>query len=386
MRRAGDFSRSARSSWRSSILASAPRGFRSRLRPQRARASSDPTTACCLSPRRTRASSASSNCAIPKYRLKNVSSTFHGRDIFAPAAAWLSYGDAAHLARPAVPACSSYRLRLRRDAEQTLMGEVIYVDGFGNLMTNLDHARLTLSRAAFVPPRFWLGSGKARRWKSSKLMATRPRVLRSLLSAASACWRSRFVMAARPPVLGWRRRTRVGHRVHVSIESPEKKEPLHEYVARVGGSPVLSDIPRYSQPGTTTARAARAVGIPTVNAALFLLTLLTTTMAGAYMAGADLSILRPFSSGLQLYAGLSFSIPLMAILLAHEMGHYIFARRYGVDVSRRISSRRRSPRSSSSAPSALLSGCDSMPRTRRVHVRYRRRGSVGRLHRRRLPI
>ena len=28
----------------------------------------------------------------PKYRLKNVSATFHGRDIFAPAAAWLSVG------------------------------------------------------------------------------------------------------------------------------------------------------------------------------------------------------------------------------------------------------------------------------------------------------
>ena len=137
---------------------------------------------------------------------------------------------------------------------------------------------------------------------------------------------------ARPPFWIERGRSREGHRVHVSTESPEKKEPLHEYVARVGGSPVLSDIPRYSQPGTTTARVS-AAKIPAVNAALFVLTFLTTTMAGAYMAGADLSILRPFSSGLQLYAGLTFSIPLMAILLAHEMGHYLTARRNRVDVS-----------------------------------------------------
>ncbi len=118
----------------------------------------------------------------------------------------------------------------------------------------------------------------------------------------------------------------------MSIESSERKEPLHEYVARVGGSPVLSDIPRYSQPGIATPRASGS-GIPVINAVLFFLTLLTTTMAGAYMAGADLSILRPFSSGLQLYAGLTFSIPLMAILLAHEMGHYVTSRRNRVDVT-----------------------------------------------------
>ncbi len=118
----------------------------------------------------------------------------------------------------------------------------------------------------------------------------------------------------------------------MSTETSEKKEPLHEYVARVSGSPVLSDIPRYSQPATTMARVSPA-GIPVLNTALFFLTFLTTTMAGAYMAGADLSIFRPFSSGLQLYTGLTFSIPLMAILLAHEMGHYVTSRRNRVDVS-----------------------------------------------------
>ena len=118
----------------------------------------------------------------------------------------------------------------------------------------------------------------------------------------------------------------------MSTESSEKKEPLHEYVARVGGSAVLSDIPRYPQPGAATARFS-ASQIPFLNAALFFLTLLTTTMAGAEVAGADLSIFRPFSSGLQLYAGLPFSISLMSILLAHEMGHYVTARRNRVDVS-----------------------------------------------------
>jgi membrane-associated protease RseP (regulator of RpoE activity) len=56
-------------------------------------------------------------------------------------------------------------------------------------------------------------------------------------------------------------------------------------------------------------------------------------MAGAYMAGADLSLLRPISSFAALAGGLSFSIPLMLILLAHELGHYITSRRYGVPAS-----------------------------------------------------
>ena len=73
--------------------------------------------------------------------------------------------------------------------------------------------------------------------------------------------------------------------------------------------------------------------VPTLNLVLFFLTLLTTTMAGAYSAGAELSFLHPFASVKGLVMGLSFSIPLMAILLSHEMGHYLTARRNAVDAS-----------------------------------------------------
>ncbi len=58
---------------------------------------------------------------------------------------------------------------------------------------------------------------------------------------------------------------------------------------------------------------------------LFFLTCLTTTGAGALLAGRDpLSSLGGFASGF------SYSIPLMLILSAHEAGHYFVARRYGV--------------------------------------------------------
>jgi S-adenosyl-L-methionine hydrolase (adenosine-forming) len=72
-----------------------------------------------------------------RYRLSNVSATFHGRDIFAPAAAWLWRGTA--LARLGPAATNLARLDLPEPtvANGELRGEVIYIDGFGNLVTNL---------------------------------------------------------------------------------------------------------------------------------------------------------------------------------------------------------------------------------------------------------
>ena len=77
------------------------------------------------------------------------------------------------------------------------------------------------------------------------------------------------------------------------------------------------------------------------HALLFAATLFMTTISGAVFAGAvpaepglifnptawDLAFLRACLSGF------AFSLPLMAILFSHEMGHYITARRYHVNVS-----------------------------------------------------
>jgi len=73
-----------------------------------------------------------------RYFLQPVSQTFHGRDIFAPVGAWLSKGVA-----PAEfgPEISDYvRLPLRQVehvGENSLRGEVVKVDKFGNLITNI---------------------------------------------------------------------------------------------------------------------------------------------------------------------------------------------------------------------------------------------------------
>ncbi len=97
---------------------------------------------------------------------------------------------------------------------------------------------------------------------------------------------------------------------------------------------VLSRLPRDSPYDAPAALPASAPGrVPALNKALFLLTLLTTTMAGAYTAGAELSLAHPLQSLAALSGGLLFSVPLMLILLCHEMGHYLTARHNRVDVS-----------------------------------------------------
>ncbi len=57
------------------------------------------------------------------------------------------------------------------------------------------------------------------------------------------------------------------------------------------------------------------------------LTFLSTAYVGAIMEGVDPTRIR------DLAAGVPFSFPLMAILLAHEFGHYLAARRHGVPTS-----------------------------------------------------
>jgi len=75
--------------------------------------------------------------AVPAYRLPAVSRTFHGRDLFAPAAAHVAVGvDVARLG-PALT--DPVRLAWDRGRERagTIEGAVIHVDRFGNLVTSL---------------------------------------------------------------------------------------------------------------------------------------------------------------------------------------------------------------------------------------------------------
>ena len=68
-----------------------------------------------------------------------------------------------------------------------------------------------------------------------------------------------------------------------------------------------------------------------LHALLFVLTLATTTLGGIAIAGYAVDYHHLTLRSIR--AGMMFSLPLVAILLAHESGHYVTARRYKVNVS-----------------------------------------------------
>jgi len=84
-----------------------------------------------------------------KYRLKDVSATFHGRDIFAPAAAWLSIGTRITSLGPTLREIAHLSIAPATRRGKGLEGKVIYVDGFGNLVTNIDRPALDAFAASF---------------------------------------------------------------------------------------------------------------------------------------------------------------------------------------------------------------------------------------------
>lgn len=77
-----------------------------------------------------------------RYRLPQISATFHGRDLFAPAAAHLACGIAPRDMGEPVPLSDLVTLPSLRPTLQpdgSWRGEVLHVDRFGNLITNIQY-------------------------------------------------------------------------------------------------------------------------------------------------------------------------------------------------------------------------------------------------------
>jgi membrane-associated protease RseP (regulator of RpoE activity) len=70
-----------------------------------------------------------------------------------------------------------------------------------------------------------------------------------------------------------------------------------------------------------------------LHAGLLLATFITTTAAGALFVHGQIGGDLGWEAILPISDGLSYSVPLMLILLSHELGHYLVARLHGVDAS-----------------------------------------------------
>jgi S-adenosylmethionine hydrolase len=73
-----------------------------------------------------------------KYWRSRVSSTFHGRDIIAPVAGHLTLGVSPSDLGPRVESWVRLELPKPIDSESGLQGQVVMIDRFGNLITNLN--------------------------------------------------------------------------------------------------------------------------------------------------------------------------------------------------------------------------------------------------------
>jgi S-adenosylmethionine hydrolase len=73
-----------------------------------------------------------------KYFLQKLSTTFHGRDIFAPVAAHLSLGIQPNAFGHQAHSWVKIGFRKPSIGERKLLGEVLHVDVFGNLVSNID--------------------------------------------------------------------------------------------------------------------------------------------------------------------------------------------------------------------------------------------------------
>lgn len=95
---------------------------------------------------------------VEHYYLQPVSKTFHGRDIFAPIAAWLSKGSQASSMGDEITDHKKFAMPKPKPADGALKGVVLRVDNFGNLVTNFRPEDLPPARLESGEVRFQIGS------------------------------------------------------------------------------------------------------------------------------------------------------------------------------------------------------------------------------------
>jgi S-adenosyl-L-methionine hydrolase (adenosine-forming) len=93
--------------------------------------------------------------------LPEISKTFHGRDIFAPAAAWLARGtDMLNFGDTITEYTKLTLPKAKLTTEGKLKGSVLHVDRFGNLITNISRQDLDAAREKIPGNTFKVTIGK----------------------------------------------------------------------------------------------------------------------------------------------------------------------------------------------------------------------------------
>lgn len=94
------------------------------------------------------------------YMLAEVSKTFHGRDVFAPVAAWLSKGvDILNFGESMEQYVRLSLPKSRTTAEGQLKGIILHVDRFGNLISNISHSDFLAAREKAPGDKFVVSIG-----------------------------------------------------------------------------------------------------------------------------------------------------------------------------------------------------------------------------------
>lgn len=112
--------------------------------------------------------------------LKPVSSTFHGRDIFSPAAAYLSKRNVFKSFGPVLEHINVLKLPQPAIHQDSVKGEIVYIDRFGNAMTNISIKEIKWSNFSIqvnrqnISLKSFFGAGKGKElfavWNSSQIL------------------------------------------------------------------------------------------------------------------------------------------------------------------------------------------------------------------------
>lgn len=110
--------------------------------------------------------------ASPRFHLPNIGATFHGRDVFAPAAAHLALGTALREMGPTATDLKKLPLpSLSIDADANVRGQILLADRFGNLITSLGLLHTEGENLVLDP---WLSGRPSVRFKHDDVRAHLP--------------------------------------------------------------------------------------------------------------------------------------------------------------------------------------------------------------------